>query len=299
MVLPRVLPRYPSTAANLWRWVDSPAEDEAISAFLTTVSRPRLTDRDLTTLIVYAQRCALAAVRSRDGEPVVRAVEALALVRPGKVDEDRLLQVATLVAHAGSHLTDKQRESLSLAVTQAHPDVADVLTGDVDLADDAFYRELDTPAGRVFVEDEGALFEPSADLVASAYAVAELLEADGYEGESVGIGQTLHPIWLRGAVNPEAPAATGRLTGCVHINAVRGLDDIGVYLAEVPTSADAEAIGSAVDQVDVPNRPQIGVWAGQQFAFLYAGTLDPSTPHQESKSTLDRFRAPLLAILTA
>src|SRR5262249_25453199 len=99
-----VLPRYPLAAANLWRWVEATEQDEAISMFLKGVlpvgRQPRLTDRDQTALLVYAQRCALAAVRSRDGEPVVRAFQALALVRPDEVDEDRLLAAAQLVAHA-------------------------------------------------------------------------------------------------------------------------------------------------------------------------------------------------------
>jgi hypothetical protein len=297
-----VLPRYPSAAENLWRWVEAPEQDDAISTFLKGVlpigRRPRFTERDHTTLTVYAQRCALAAVRSRNGQPVVRAFEALALVKPAKVDEDRLRAAAALVAHASTHLNDYQRIAWSTYVLMMDPDIAEVVASEVDLQDDAGYREMDTPAGRVFLEDEGAVFEPSADLVAEAYGVAAMLEADGYEGESVGIGQTLHPAWLKKA-NAKGAAATGRLTGCVHVHAIRGLHDVGVYLAEASTDADAEAIGSAADQVDSPKHPQIGVFAGRQFAFLYAGTLDPSIPMCENKSTLDRFRARLRDILTA
>jgi len=286
-------------ASNLWRWVEAPAQDEAVAAFLATGRPVRLTDRDHNTLMVYAQRCALAAVRSRDGELVVRAFEALALLSPDTVDEDILMTAATLVSYAASHLSDEQRAAVVPALKLADPDVAHVLGGEVDLLDDAGYQELDTPAGRVFVEDEGGRFEAEAALVEAAYAVAAMLEAKGYEADTVGIGQTLHPIWLKDGVSPEAAAATGRLTGCVHVHAYRGLDDVGVYFAEALTSADAEAIGSAVDQVHLPNHPQIGVWADRRFAFLYAGTADPSRPHRDDKSTLDRFRAPLLAILTA
>jgi hypothetical protein len=297
-----VLPRYPASAANLWRWVDATEQDEAISTFLNGVlpigPRPRLTDRDHTALMVYAQRCALATVRSRNGEPVVRAFQALALVKMDKVDEDRLLACAELVAHASERLSEAQRATVTFTVLQMEEDVAGILANEVDL-EEAGYREMDTSAGRVFLEDEGAVFEPAADLVAAAYAVAAMLEADGYEAETVGIGQTLHPAWLKKAkTSARAAAATASLTGCVHVHAVRGLDDVGVYLAEAPTDADAEAIGSAADAADSPEHPQIGVWAGRLFAFIYAGTLDPATPIQENKSTLDRFRAPLLDVLS-
>jgi hypothetical protein len=296
-----VLPGYPAAAANLWRWVDASAEDEAISAFLAGVApigrRPRLTDRDQTTLMVYAQRCALAAVRSRDGKPVVRAFEALALVKQDRVDEDRLLDIATLVAHAATYLSDRQRLSIVNTVLRVDPDVAEALSSEVDLADDVGYRELDTPAGRVFVEDESATFSPDADLVAAAYRAAEMLEADRYEVTSVGIGQTLHPIWVLDAVNPDASAATERLTGCAHVHAGRGNNEVSVYVAEAASVQDAEAIGTAADSADSPQHPQLGQSVGRLCAILYAGAFDPAAPLEEDKSTLDRFRVPLRSVL--
>ena len=289
-----VLPRYPMKAANLWRWVEAPVEDDAISEFLARPDRRSgLTERDQAALIVYAQRCALAAVRSRDGAPVVKAFEALALVSVGKVDEDRLLQVATLVAYAASHLSDRQRAAVMPSLTRADEDVADALSGEVDLLDDAGYQERDTPAGRVFLEDESGLYEPEADLVAAAYAVAEMLEADKYEVDSVGIGQTLHAIWVRRTVSPEASSATDRVTGCAHVHAFRDLEDIGVYLAEASTSADAEAIASAASRL----RHMLGVWAGRLCAIVYVGSPDPSKSEPVDKSTLEHLRAPLRAIL--
>jgi hypothetical protein len=293
-----VLPRYPMKAANLWRWVDAPAEDQAISEFLAIPGqRSHLTDGDEYTLIVFAQRCALAAVRSRDGAPVVLAIEALALVSLDKVGEDRLLQVATLVAHAASHLSDRQRARVKPALTRADEEVADVLCGEVDLLDDAGYQELDTPAGRVILEDESGLYEPEADLVAAAYAVAEMLEADRYEVDSVGIGQTLRAIWVRQVVSPEVSAATERVTGCAHVHAFRDFGYVGVYLAEASTVADAKAIGSAAERLSSPLHQTLGVWAGRLCAIVYAGSLNPSKPGPPAKSTMDHLRAPLRAIL--
>jgi hypothetical protein len=293
-----VLPRYPLNAANLWRWVEAPDEDLAIAAFLDDGGqRSRLSARDQDALIVYAQRCALAAVRSRDGAPVVKAFEALARVSMDTVDEDRLLQVATLVAYAASHLSDRQRASVVPALMRAEEDVADVLSGQVDLLDDAGYHELDTPAGRVILEDESGLYEPEADLIATAYAVAEMLEADGYGVDSVGIGQTLRAIWVRKVVSEEALAATDRVTGCVHVHAFKDLGYVGVYVAEASTSADAETIGTAAERVDSPPYQMLGVWAGRLCAIVYAGSLDPSKPGPADKSTLDHLRAPLRAIL--
>jgi hypothetical protein len=214
-----------------------------------------------------------------------------------KVDEDRLLQVATLVAHTASHLTDRQRASVVPALMRADEDVADALSGQVDLLDDAGYQELDTPAGRVILEDESGLYEPEADLVAAAYAVAEMLEADRYEVDTVGIGQTLRAVWVRKVVSPEASAATERVTGCAHIHAFRDLGYVGAYLAEASTTDDAKVIASAADQVDSRPNQTIGVWAGRLCAIVYAGSLDPSKPELPDKSTMDQFREPLRAIL--
>jgi hypothetical protein len=124
-----------------------------------------------------------------------------------------------------------------------------------------------------------------------------MLEADRYEVDSVGIGQTLRAVWVRKVVSPEASAATERVTGCAHVHAFRDLGYVGVYLAEASTSADAEAIASAADRLNSPPFQTVGAWAGRLCAIVYAGTLDPTKPGPDDKSTLDHFRAPLRAIL--
>jgi hypothetical protein len=273
-----VSPRYPSSAANLWRWVEAPDVDASVAATLPDV--------DDDTLLVYAGRCALAAVRTRDRVWVERAFEALSAVRG---DPDRLIEVATLVAHAA--------DSLGVAAGGTGSLVGELIADGVDLVDDIGYRELDTPAGQVFVEDESGSFAPEADLVAAAYRVADMLETDRYSVVSVGIGQTLHPIWVLDTVNPEASAATEGVTGCVHVSAESGDCELSVFVAEAADAEDAEAIGSAADRVDHPRHPQLGVSAGRLCGILYAGTFDSVAAPDEDKSTLDRFRAPLLSIL--
>ena len=272
--------RYPCSAANLWRWVEAPEVDASVQATLR--------DADDETLLVYAGRCALAAVRTRDPVRVERAFEALSAVRG---EPDGLIEVATLVAHAADSLgvPAPSRGSCGL--------VAELLEDGVDLVDDIGYRELDTPAGRVFVEDESGPFAPVADLGGAAYRVAEMLEADRSCVASVGIGQTLHPIWVLNTVNPDASAATEKVTGCVHVSAAAGDCELSVFVAEAANAEDAEAIGSAADRVDHPRHPQLGVSAGRLCAILYAGTFDPGAAPDEDKSTLDRFRAPLRDIL--
>jgi hypothetical protein len=278
-----VSPRYPSSAANLWRWVEAPEVDASVQASLGDIQSP--TDVDEPTLLVYAGRCALAAVRTRDSAWVERAFDALAAVRGEQASS---IEVATLVAHAG--------QSLGVAAP-AGGRVGELMADGVDLVDDIGYRELDTPAGRVFLEDESGPFAPEADLVAVAYRLAEMLGADRYEVASVGIGQTLHPVWVLDAVNPDASAATGKVTACVHVCATAGECELSVFVAEAPGGPDAEAIGVAADRVDHPRHPQLGVFARRLCAILYVGTLDPGTMPGEDKSTLDRFRAPLLDIL--
>jgi hypothetical protein len=279
---PRVVsPRYPSAAANLWRWVEASEVDSAVHASLA--------DADEPTLLVYAGRCALAAVRTRDPAWVNRAIAALPLVRG---EPDRLIEVATLVAHAARSL------GVTAPAGRADGLVGELMADGVDLVDDIGYRELDTPAGRVFLEDESGPFAPAADLVGVAYRVADMLEADRYEVASVGIGQTLHPIWVLDAINPEASAATAKVTGCVHVGAVAGDCELSVFVAEAASEQDAEAIGAAADRVDHPRHPQIGVFTRRLCAILYAGTFD-SGPVGEDKSTLDRFRSALRDILRA
>lgn len=307
--------RYPPGALALWRWVEVP-EDAVVEQFVRAFAsldppgadelRSGLGEAQVGTLLGYAQRRALAALHTREVGPVRQALDALSVVPPDTVPDDRDLDlVAMLVAYAGTQLEPGLRHTVAATLHRADPGVAGLLTEllrtRLDLVDECGYREVDTPAGRVLLEDESAQYAPGADLVAAAYAVADLLEAHGYEVDAIGIGQTLHPVWVGDARNPDAVTAAGRLTGCAHLGS--GLRDaepwheISVYLGEAANDEDAATIALAADGLGSPRHQQLAVGVQRLFALCYASSSDPRVPVAEG--SLERFRPALTQILRA
>ena len=309
--------RYGAGAGDLWRWAEA-APDERVERFVaafagldgpaTALVRAQLERAEFETLLTYVHRCALAAVRTGAGRHAANAIDAISAVRPAAAGSGRDVEVAAALAlYAGERLWGGElAEAVAPAIARAEPELARHLAGllaaGVDLIDDCGYRELDTPAGRVFVEDESEAFAPAADLVGAAYATADALEADRYRVDAIGIGQTLHPIWLGDARNPAAVEAVGRLTGCAHVESRRlgpqSWHGVSVYLAEAADAGDAVRIAEAADGFASPRHPQLGLAVGSLCAVLYASTADAASEPVEDRAGLERFRPVLAAILT-
>jgi hypothetical protein len=307
--------RYEPRAGDLWRWVDG-AQDEAVARFAAGFAaldapdrerlRSQLGEAESEVLLTYAQRCALAAVRTRDVRPVLSAFDALSAITLDAATDDRdVAMVAMLVTYAGQSLGHDMSRAAAAAVARAEPETAelltDVLAERVDLIQDCGYREVDSPAGRVFVEDEGASFDPRSDLLGTAYAVAEAVEADRYQVDSIGVGQELTSVWL-GTENPDAVQAATRLTGCAEVDSrlrdVERWHALTVYLAEAPDDAAAASIAAAAEGAGDSRTPQIGVAVGRLCAVLHASTPNLDDHPVEDATSVLRFRPVLTAALT-
>jgi hypothetical protein len=110
---PLVAVRYPDRAYRLWRWVPA-AEDDAVLAVVNAAwsggpaewaeLRASLTMDDLYTVMAFARRRALLAVRTGDPRYVEHGLNALALVEPQRVDRRDLHATVALVCFAGQRL---------------------------------------------------------------------------------------------------------------------------------------------------------------------------------------------------
>lgn len=260
----------------------------------------------LATLITYTQRRALSAVRTRDVRHVTNAFDALSAISLDTVPDDRdVAMVAMLATYAGQRTDRHLRRSVAPAIARADPQMAEMLTGylaePVDLTDACGYREVDSPGGRVFVEDEGETFQPTTNLIAAAWSAAQAFEADRYRVDSIGVGQQLYPVWLGDRDDSVAARSAARFAACASVYAVRRDADawhsLTVYLAEAASERDAAAIAAAADQLDHPRTPQFGAAVGQLCAVLHAQTPDRGDQPVEDRTSLERFRPAITTIL--
>jgi hypothetical protein len=278
--------RYGPRAHDIWRWVDDPA-DVPVGAFVTwclrldpsklASTRKSLSAEIQNTLLGYAQRSAFAALRREDPAAVRSAVAAMSLVTEDGIGDDRVIwTVAGLVCHAQRRLGGIDRTEIDAMLSGADRAVRAafgyILDRGSDLSVDSGVREVTTRAGLVLVQGEGLPYEPSAELVDRAYAVAELLEHDRYHVETL-IAATEFLVYASGDhgdhVDPAAVEAAGRKTATVCVDSV--VDDgpfqpLSVYLVEFASADDAALVATASDRRDSPDEIQLAVAAGSRCA---------------------------------
>jgi hypothetical protein len=300
---------YPAKAAVLWRWVDA-SQDAAVWAFVRAYSgvadgariRASLTMDDFYTLLTYARRCVLAAIRNEDPGAAEAAFDALAVIDAGRVDWRDVVVAASLASFAARRVGLAPEEVLSGAVLRAEPQVADILaraaTKEIDLAGDWGYREVRTAAGPVLVESNGG--EESADLLVRARGVVELVESDGrYAVTGAGEVAELPAVWL--SDSPATAEARRRLRGCVSVHAEppesRFRHFLLVFLAEAADERDAELIAGAARDRGADGTAQLGVAVGRRCAVVVARSGVMAESSIEEPESLARFGEPIRALL--
>lgn len=299
---------YPSAANALWRWVDA-QEDADVWAFVRAYTavddyarvRSSLTMDDFYTIMTFARRCVLAALRNEDPGAAEAAFDALSAIDLERVDWRDVMVSASLASYAARRVGLAAEEILDSAVARAQPQVAEILeqavTKEVDLAGDWGFREVATPAGPVLVESEG---DGAGDLLTRARGVAELVENDGkYEVTGIGEERELTAVWLRD--DPDTAEARRRLLGCVSVHADPPADRFRhfllVLLAEAEDERHAELIAEAARQTGDSRTVKLGIAVGRRCAVVVARCAVVDQPSIEDDQSLARFHEPISKLL--
>jgi hypothetical protein len=300
---------YPAQAAVLWRWVHA-RQDASVWAFVRAYSgvpdrervRSSLTVDDFYTLMTFARRCVLAALRNEDPGAAEAAFDALSAIDLERVDWRDVVVAASLASYAARRVGLEPDEVLAGAVRQAEPAVGEIIeravTKDVDLAGDWGYREVATPSGPVLVDSEGG---PADDeLVARVLGVADLLENDErYVVTSIGEEDELPEVWLDDT--EAAGEARQRLVGCASVHAeppeARYRHFLLVFLVEAHDERDAGAIAAAARRVTADHTAQLGIAVGRRCAVVVARSAVAGQPSLEDARSLARFQEPIEALL--
>ena len=301
---------YPGAAAVLWRWVHA-TQDAAVWTFVRAYTGPvdharvrsSLTMDDFYTLMTFARRCVLAALRNEDPGAAEAAFDALSAIDVERVDWRDVMVAASLASYAARRVGLGADEVLAGAVRRAEPQVAEILeravTQDVDLAGDWGYREVRTADGPVLIESDGEL--AAEELLPVLLAAAEAVEDDGmYEVTNAGVADELPAAWLDDT--PEIAGARARLRGCVEVHAeppqVRFRDFLLVFLAEAERERDAEVIAEAAVQAVGPGTARLGIAVGRRCAVVIASSGVAGEPCVESPATLARFDPRIRGLLS-
>jgi len=303
--------RYSTKESCLWRWTDSPVDDDILAevahfaqldqAERRTV-RDSLTMDDFYTLLTFARRCALASLRCGDAGRIETALIALAMIELERIDWRDLSIASALVRYGGQSLGLPVASLVNRAVQMAEPQTARALAGDrtarVDLAQSCGYRVVRTPEGVVLFETGYEHFAPKADLARIAFEIASELEADGYEISSVEVARDIPLTWLSADEGTPISRMVQCFSGCVSIRGVPRADpapessgqSILVFVAEAASEENARAVAAAADTSSGPLQTQMGLASGRLCAVIIQWSWMADTPPLEDLRSLERLR---------
>jgi hypothetical protein len=308
---------YGPRAGDRWRWVDDPADD-AVGVFVAGLlrldpsefaqARASLSVKDRSTLLMYAQRTAFAALRREDPSLVLSSVAAMSLVTEEAAGDERVIwTIAGLICHALHRFGRIDRAAIDAMLVGADDAIRAALRSTLDDGSDLLFdsgvREATTRAGLVLLEDEGIGYGLNADLVDRAYAVAELLEHDRYHVETVMVAVEfmVYAANDRGEhVDPAAVEAARRKRTTVCVDSIVDggpYQPLRVYLVELASDDDAALVARASDRRDWSDELQIAVAAGHICAVLRIDFRADDEPFEENVDGLERFRNGLIAAI--
>jgi hypothetical protein len=261
--------------------------------------RDALTMDDFYTLLTFARRSTVSAVRAKDPAILRDGVDSLAAIDQQRVDPRDHAWAAALVAWASRHVGLDARTALGQAADLGSPETAEMLRRFAeDPPDDLTgwgYRLVDGADGAALVRDDGREYDPSVDLLAVARAIAAVFVADAYERADVTLGSDLPEVWLRNGDQAAVERALATMRAGASIaaqlasDAHRKPDDqmLAAFLAEV---RDAESASVLAASASCPDGDALGVAAGRLCCVVVGHSFVAQTRSFESPGALERFR---------
>jgi hypothetical protein len=307
----------PSTGAlDLHRWVESPV-DRAVASFASTYAdlgpdeaarvRAALRMDDFYTLLAFARRSALSSLRGSTDPSLADGLAAVSAVELERVDwRDAVVAgelLAWAMARAGlDHATEFRRlePQQDDAMKQALRPIAARPAGELS---PGMWRCVTTPAGPALAGDDFERFEPTADLVAIAITLQDVLEADVYRVGSIDVGSELPSVWLTATDEDQLERALHTIRACVSVNAkpepeaTTSAEDqhFVIFIAEAGVDDDAVMLATAAVSTDWYEA--LGVSHGAVCCVMIARSFVTGAPAFEGPGALDRFADPVASAL--
>lgn len=279
--------RYPVSAMALWRWLAAP-EDDVIRVFLTRCAdadrlerarlRSLLSVEDFFSLVTFAQRSMLDALRTESADRVSQAWSSLAMIDVDRCADPRdVWMAARLVRYATERLGLDPADATRVAFDMADPETLELLTevlvdDETDLTEDCGLREVQSPTGPIIVGDDDETYIPDTDLLAIGLRVPALLAEHGYPNASVAIAATIS-AWVEHLPPAVIRVATDEINGTVSVHAdpagIRATSLL-VFLVEMTSADAAELVATAITREPDARYPVLGRARGRLCAILIA-----------------------------
>ncbi len=264
------------------------------------------------TLLTFARRSAVFAIRGRDANWVEAGMTAVAMIDSQRVDYRDILVALSLLHHAARRIGIDVALVFRQTAARCKPDTASLVAGyadgsdrEKDIRSSWGYDEVQTSSGVGFIGWGFETYEPTYDLKAIAIEIADYLATDKYLPSSVEVATVLPAVWLqiadRAALDQAMKSirAVAQVTGSLRPEESPNysFQHFIVFLAELATEAAAQNLLEIARQKNPSGYCMIPLAEGRLFLLIVARSFAQGIEAFETQQTMRRFAQPMMDIL--
>ncbi|HWT04532.1 MAG TPA: hypothetical protein VN224_02145 [Xanthomonadales bacterium] len=268
---------------------------------------------DFYTLLQFAKRCAVFALRERRLDYVVDGLSAVAMIDPRRIDERDAPSPLPLLAYAARTLGAAPEPLFATAAELARPDAREIIVGFLPRSgrtlSDGCYAAVETPAGPGFVDVSVDPYDPTGPLDRVALALADAIGGDSYERGTVTVATEIPDVWLSGIDDAALSRALSAVRAAATVHAAlrpgvagdgypesRGIIIFVAELADVPSASALVRIAEAKSAIP-SDIALLGAGAGRLFCLIVARSFVQGVAPVETSQSLRRFEPRVSASL--
>lgn len=275
-------------------------------------ARASISMDEFYTLIAFAARSAVFAVRLRSASWVSNGLTAVAMIDAERVDFRDVLRALSLLYHAAKRVGLDASQVLRDAGRLSGRGVEELIDGFIarserqkDLQSSWGYDEVETVLGTGFIQRGFREYEPTYDLKAMAVEVADVVAADRYCPSGVEIATEFPRAWLEPKAGPSLllAMATIRAVALVHSDLRPGehpnheAQMLLVFIVELASPGAARRLRQLANKKVGGDFLTIGLGEKRLFCLIVARSTAVGVEAFETQESLTRFVGPISNII--
>jgi len=276
--------------------------------------RDEMSMNDFYSLLTFARRASVFAMRTRDVQWIADALYGIAIIDAHRIDEHDIPITLSIVHHAAERIGADTKKRFEAAASLAEKKPAELLRSFV-RADDKYkdlrrswgHDEIATPSGVGIITRGFSPYNPSGDMTSLAVTLAGMIAGDQYEPSSVCIASKLPAIWFRTDDETGLQALLRHVRAGLSIEGrlrpeyrpVHEMQTLLIFLIEVEDASTAEQLMRIASTHPPREEARIAIREAQLFCMLIGQAVMGEAEPFETSESLGRFRDPLSRLLGA
>jgi hypothetical protein len=269
---------------------------------------------ELYTLIAFANRCAVFAIRSRAIATVEDGLVALAAIDPSRIDFRDAVSSINLLDHAARAIGAKASGPFTFAASLADETMGQRILefttmpyAERDIRTMSGYVQVETDHGPGFMRWNLEPYRPTVALDRVASALSRLIAADKYEPSSIALASKLPAVWFSKGDTLKLEHALHAVRAGVSISAELRPSDtydymhqkLLAFLVELKNDRFADDLYRVAENTHTIARPFaiMAAVSGRLFCLIVGRSFVMGTSNHETDASLHRFAAGVTRLL--